>query len=61
MNWWIISAVIFFLLSIVCGVSTALEIKSCKLDPKSVEYLGSIAFHAITAIIAIFLLIKGLK
>lgn len=61
MNWWIISSIIVFLFSIICAGYTAFEIRSGKLDPKSNGFWGSIAVHAITAIIAIVLLVIGLK
>lgn len=60
--WWIL-AILVWLISAVCIISTIIEHKKGKTGPagpKAGEYWGAVAFHGSTAILALWLLGKAI-
>ena len=61
MNWWIISAIILMVISVVCAITNVVELFKGTINLKHNSFAGGTAFHIITAIIGILLLLKGIQ
>lgn len=60
--WWL-SAIIVWLASAACIISTIVELKQGKTGPKGpkqTDFWGAVVFHGVTAILALWLLGKAL-
>ena len=60
--WWVL-AILVWLVSAGCIISTIIEHKQGKTGPagpKAAEYWGAVAFHGSTAIVALWLLGKAI-
>jgi hypothetical protein len=60
--WWV-SGILCWLMSAACIISTIVELKMGKVSPrgpKAVDFWGAVAFHGITAILALWLIAKAL-
>ncbi len=61
MSWlWILAAVVVWLLSAICIIGTICEAAMGKKIFRKADTWGGVAFHGITAILALWLLMKGL-
>ena len=52
-------SIIVFIFSFVCIISTFIDVLQLKYTTGSIDLWGSVVFHATTAIIASFLLVKA--
>jgi hypothetical protein len=60
--WWV-GAIIVWLASAICIISTMVELKQGKtgpVGPKAGEFWGAVVFHGATAILVLWLLLKAL-
>jgi len=61
MSWpWLIGAAVVWLLSAICIIGTIIEAAMGKKIFRKPDTWGGIAFHGVTAILALWLLMKGL-
>jgi hypothetical protein len=61
MSWgWLIGAVIVWLLSAACILTTMYEVGVGKSGVRKGDFWGVVVFHGITAILALWLLLKAL-
>lgn len=62
MSWlWLAAAAIVWVLSAVCIIGTIYDLAVGKASPRQGEFWGGVAFHGVTAILALWLLLKGLN
>lgn len=61
MNWWIISAIILMIISVICAINNVIELFKRTINLKHSSFTGGTVFHVITAIIGILLLLKGIQ
>jgi len=59
--WWWIGAIVVWLASAVCIIGTIVEIAIGKKRAFEPENLGAYAFHGVTAILALWMLMKALS
>jgi hypothetical protein len=57
--WWLIGAVIVWLASAACIIGTIWELAVGKNDLRKANFWGGVAFHGVTAIIALWLFLKA--
>jgi len=57
---WLILAVIVWLLSAICIIVTIYELAAGKTHTGTLNFWGGVVFHGGTAILALWLLLKGL-
>jgi len=61
MSWaWLIAAVVVWLLSAACIISTMYEVGTGKSNLRKGDFWGAVVFHGGTAILALWLLLKAL-
>lgn len=61
MSWgWLIAAVIVWLLSAGCAITTIYDTAAGKTGFRKGSFWGGIVFHGVTAILALWLLLKAL-
>lgn len=61
MRWgWLIPAVIVWLLSAICIIGTVIETAIGRKRSSKADLYGAIAFHGVTAIVALWLFLKAL-
>jgi len=61
MSWlWFTGAAIVWLASAACIIGTIWELATGKADLRKGDFWGGVAFHGVTAILALWLLLKGL-
>ena len=61
MSWgWLIAAIIFGLMSAACIFGTIYEFATGKAKMKGINFWGGIAFHGVTALLAVWFLLKAL-
>jgi len=61
MSWgWLIGAVVVWLASAICIIGTMYELAVGKSDLGKWDFWGGVAFHGVTAILALWLLLKAL-
>ena len=61
MSWgWLIAAIITWILSAACIIGTIYEFSVGKAKMKGANFWGGIAFHGVTAILALWFLLKAL-
>ncbi len=61
MKWlWLAGATVVGLASLACAIGTVVEFYTGKGDLKKADFWGGVAFHGVTAILALWLLLKGL-
>ena len=59
--WWWIGAIVVWLASAVCIIGTIVEIAIGKKRAFEPENFGAYAFHGITAVLALWMLMKALS
>jgi succinate-acetate transporter protein len=61
MSWgWLAIAVVVWLLSAACIIGTLWELFAGKGDLRKGDFWGGVAFHGVTALVALWLLLKAL-
>lgn len=61
MAWgWLIAAIVAGILSLVCIISTILELGVGKINLKKGDFWGAVAFHAVTALLALWFFLKAI-
>ena len=61
MSWgWMIGAILFWLMSAICIIGSIVEVGMGKSSLKKGGFWGGVAFHAVTALIALALFLKAL-
>jgi hypothetical protein len=61
MNWgWLIGAVVVWLVSAICIIGTIAEVGTGKNSIRKPGFWGGVAFHAVTAVAALWLLLKAM-
>ena len=62
MKWvWLIASIIVWLVSAICIIGTLVEVGRGKNGVKKADFWGGVAFHGVTAIAALWLLMKALE
>ena len=56
---YLLGSVVLFVRSILCIVATAVEVALGRYTMDSLQFIGAVVFHPITAITASFLLVKA--
>lgn len=62
MNWvWLIAATVVWIASAACIIGTIYELAAGKGKVKKPDFWGGVAFHGVTAVAALWLLLKALE
>lgn len=62
MNWlWLIGAIIVWLASAACIIGTLYELSAGKAKAKGANFWGGVAFHAVTAVAALWMFLRAIR